>query len=112
MGTRTARYGAGAAVMALLALGIAVAANAISFQHHVRWDFTENKRNSVSPQTIQILRTLKAPVNAIAFFRSDTPGKRMAEDLLTQYATYSGRQVHLAAGGHRTVRPPWPGSTG
>jgi ABC-type uncharacterized transport system involved in gliding motility auxiliary subunit len=90
MGTRTARYGAGAAVMALLALGIVVAANAISVRHHVRWDFTENKRNSVSPQTVQVLKTLKAPVNAIAFFRSDTPGKKTAEDLLTQYATYSG----------------------
>jgi len=89
MGTRTARYGAGAALMALLALGIVVAANAISLRHHVRWDFTENKRNSVSPQTIQVLRTLKAPVSAIAFFRSDTPGKKTAEDLLTQYATYS-----------------------
>ncbi|HMH75882.1 MAG TPA: GldG family protein [Candidatus Udaeobacter sp.] len=89
MGTRTARYGAGAAVMALLALGIVVAANAISLRHSVRWDFTENKRNSVSPQTIQVLRTLKAPVNAIAFYRSDTPGKKTAEDLLTQYATYS-----------------------
>jgi gliding motility-associatede transport system auxiliary component len=89
MGTRTARYGAGAAVMVLLALGIVVAANAISLRHSVRWDFTENKRNSVSPQTIQVLRTLKAPVNAIAFFRSDTPGKKTAEDLLTQYATYS-----------------------
>ncbi|MGH7349908.1 MAG: GldG family protein [Candidatus Rokuibacteriota bacterium] len=90
MGTRTARYGAGAAVMALLALGVVVAANAISMRHHVRWDLTENKRNSVSPQTIQVLRTLKAPVNAIAFFRTDTPGKKTAEDLLTQYATYSG----------------------
>jgi len=89
MGTRTARYGAGAAVMALLALGIVVGANAISLRHSVRWDFTENKRNSVSPQTIQVLRTLKAPVSAIAFFRSDTPGKKTAEDLLTQYATYS-----------------------
>ena len=89
MGTRTARYGAGAAVMALLALGIVVAANAISLRHSIRWDFTENKRNSVSPQTIQVLRTLKAPVSAIAFFRSDTPGKKTAEDLLTQYATYS-----------------------
>jgi ABC-type uncharacterized transport system involved in gliding motility auxiliary subunit len=90
MGTRTVRYGAGAAVMALLALGIVVTANAISVKHNKRWDLTENKRNSVSPQTIQVLRTLKAPVSAIAFFRSDTPGKKTAEDLFTQYATYSG----------------------
>jgi ABC-type uncharacterized transport system involved in gliding motility auxiliary subunit len=90
MGTRTVRYGAGAAVMALLALGIIVTANAISVKHNKRWDLTENKRNSVSPQTIQVLRTLKAPVSAIAFFRSDTPGKKTAEDLFAQYATYSG----------------------
>lgn len=90
MGTRTVRYGAGAALMALLALGIVVTANAISVKHNKRWDFTENKRNSVSPQTIQVLRTLKAPVSAIAFFRSDTPGKKTAEDLLAQYTTYSG----------------------
>jgi ABC-type uncharacterized transport system involved in gliding motility auxiliary subunit len=90
MGTRTARYGTGAAVMALLALGIVVAANAISVRHNARWDLTENKRNSVSPQTIQVLRTLKAPVSAIAFYRSDTPGKKTAEDLLAQYTTYSG----------------------
>jgi len=90
MGTRTARYGAGAAVMVLLALGIVVAANAISVRHNTRWDLTENKRNSVSPQTIQVLRTLKSPVTAIAFYRSDTPGKKTAEDLLAQYKTYSG----------------------
>jgi ABC-type uncharacterized transport system involved in gliding motility auxiliary subunit len=90
MGTRTARYGAGAALLALLALGVVVAANAISIKHSARWDLTENKRNSVSAQTIQVLRTLKSPVTAIAFFRSDTPGKKTAEDLLAQYAKYSG----------------------
>src|SRR4026207_1025537 len=141
MGTRTVRYGTGAAVMALLALGIVVAANAISFRHNTRWDLTENKRNSVSPQTIQVLRTLKSPVSAIAFFRSDTPGQKNAappgrapahpgpahpqvagerhrvlpigypgqedrrgparpvRDLL-------GRQVHVAARGHRPGAPP------
>jgi hypothetical protein len=90
MGTRTVRYGTGAALMAVLALGVVVAANAISVRHNTRWDLTENKRNSVSPQTIQVLRTLKTPVSAIAFYRSDTPGKKTAEDLLAQYATYSG----------------------
>src|SRR4026207_198045 len=109
MGTRTVRYGTGAAVMALLALGIVVAANAISFRHNTRWDLTENKRNSVSPQTIQVLRTLKSPVSAIAFFRSDTPGKKTAEDLLAQYATYSGGQfTWRLEDTHRPPAPPRP----
>ena len=36
LGTRSVRYGASAAVMALLALGIVVAANAISIRHSTR----------------------------------------------------------------------------
>ena len=90
LGRRGTRYGAGAAVMIVLALGVVVFANALSSRHNVRWDFTENRRNTLSPQTIQMLKTLKAPVEAIAFFRTDTPGKRTAEDLLSQYASYSG----------------------
>lgn len=90
LGRRGTRYGTGAAVMILLALGIVVFANALSSRHSTRWDFTENRRNTLSPQTVQVLRTLKAPVEAIAFFRTDTPGKRTAEDLLGQYAAKSG----------------------
>ena len=90
LGRRSTRYGAGTAVMILLALGVLVFANALSARHSTRWDLTENRRNTLSPQTLQVLKTLKAPVQAIAFFRSDTPGKRTAEDLLGQYASYSG----------------------
>ncbi|HET7876293.1 MAG TPA: Gldg family protein [Methylomirabilota bacterium] len=90
MGRRSTRYGAGAAVLVLLALGVVVFANALSYRHGTRWDLTENKRYTLSPQTIQVLKSLKEPVEAIAFFRSDTPGKRDAENLLGQYTAYSG----------------------
>jgi gliding motility-associatede transport system auxiliary component len=90
LGRRTARYGLGTALVVLLALGVVVLASAISLRHAARWDLTENRRHSLSPQTIKLLQNLKAPVEAIAFFRSDTPGKRTAEDLLKQYASYSG----------------------
>ncbi len=90
LGQRSTRYGAGVGVMVLLALGVVVLANAVSMRHSTRWDLTENKRHSLSPQTIKVLQTLKMPVEAIAFFRSDTPGKRPAEDLFKQYASYSG----------------------
>jgi ABC-type uncharacterized transport system involved in gliding motility auxiliary subunit len=93
LGRRGTRYGAGAAVMILLALGVVVFANALSSRHNVRWDFTENRRNTLSPQTVQVLKTLKTPVEAIAFFRTDTPGKRTAEDLLGQYAAKSGGKL-------------------
>jgi ABC-type uncharacterized transport system involved in gliding motility auxiliary subunit len=89
-GRRTARYGFNTGVMVILLLAIVGIVETVSARHTARLDLTENKRNSLSPQTIQLLRDLKADVNAIAFFRSDQPGKRVAEDLFKQYARYGG----------------------
>jgi ABC-type uncharacterized transport system involved in gliding motility auxiliary subunit len=96
MGGRSARYGVNTAVMVLLLLGIIGLVEAVSVRHSARLDLTENRRNSLSPQTIQLLQNLKSDVNAVAFFRSDQPGKRVAEDLFKQYTRY--------ANGHFTAR--------
>ena len=92
-GRRSTRYGAGAAVLVVLALGVVVLANALSVRHSARWDLTENRRQSLSPQSIQVVRGLGEPVEAIAFFRGDTPGKRTAEDLLKLYASNSNGKL-------------------
>jgi ABC-type uncharacterized transport system involved in gliding motility auxiliary subunit len=88
-GFRTARYGVNTAVMIVLVLGIIGLVEAVSYRHNARLDLTANKRHSLAPQTIQLLKGLKTDVNAVAFFRSDQPGKRVAEDLFQQYARYS-----------------------
>jgi ABC-type uncharacterized transport system involved in gliding motility auxiliary subunit len=88
-GHRTARYGLNTAVMVLLLLGIIGLVEAVSYRHNARVDLTENKRHSLSPQTIQLLQGLPVEVNAVGFFRSDQAGKRVAEDLFEQYARYS-----------------------
>ena len=89
LGRRGTRYGASAALLIVIALWVAVLANAVSLRYNARWDLTENKRHSLSPQTVKLLKALKSPVEVIGFFRSDTPGKRTAEDLLKQYAQAS-----------------------
>ena len=89
-GRRTARYGLNTAVMIVLVLAIVGLVEAVSFRHNARLDLTENRRHSLSPQTIQLLKNLKTEVNAVAFFRSDQPGKRVAEDLFKQYSRYAG----------------------
>src|SRR5262249_57500844 len=38
---------------------------------------------------VKVLRAVKGAGEVIGFFRSDTPGKRTAEDLLKQYAQAS-----------------------
>jgi gliding motility-associatede transport system auxiliary component len=90
LGRRGMRHGASAALLVIMALGVTVLANAVSLRYNTRWDLTESKRHSLSPQTVTLLKGLQAPVEAIAFFRSDTPGKRTAEDLLKQYTQASG----------------------
>src|SRR5919106_3084144 len=75
--------------MVLLLVAIIGIVEAVSYRHNTRLDLTENKRHSLAPQTIQLLKGLKTDVNAVAFFRSDQPGKRVAEDLFKQYARYS-----------------------
>jgi ABC-type uncharacterized transport system involved in gliding motility auxiliary subunit len=89
LGHRSTRYGFNSAVMILLVLGVIGFVEALSYRHNARLDLTENRRHSLSPQTIQLLGNLKTDVTGIGFFRSDQPGKRVAEDLFKQYARYS-----------------------
>ncbi len=88
-GARTTRYGLNATVMILLVLGVTTIVQALSYQHSWRWDLTETKRFSLSPQTVQLLGGLKTDVSASGFFRTDQPGKRVAEDLFKQYARHA-----------------------
>ena len=90
LGQRTVRYGLNTAVMVLLVLGVIGLVEALSYRHNARLDLTENRRHSLSSQTVQLLGELETDVNAVAFFRSDQPGKRVAEDLLEQYARAGG----------------------
>ena len=90
LASRTARYGLNTAVMVILLLGVITVVEALSFRHNARLDLTENRRHSLAPQTIQVLKDLKTKVTAVAFYRNDQPGKRLAEDLFKQYARHAG----------------------
>ena len=89
LGHRSTRYGLNTAVMILLVLGVIGFVEALSYRHSARLDLTENRRHSLSSQTIQLLGNLKTDVTATGFFRPDQPGKRVAEDLFKQYARYA-----------------------
>jgi ABC-type uncharacterized transport system involved in gliding motility auxiliary subunit len=90
LSARSVRYGANTAVAVVLVFGVIGVVEALSYRHNARLDLTENRRHSLSSQTIQTLKGLKAKVSAVAFYRSDQPGKRLIEDLFKQYARYAG----------------------
>jgi ABC-type uncharacterized transport system involved in gliding motility auxiliary subunit len=92
LGARTVSYGLNAVISIVLVLGVIGFVEALSARHSARLDLTENKRRSLSPQTVQVLRNLKTDVNAVAFYRPEQPGKRVAEDLFKQYAAHAGQK--------------------
>jgi ABC-type uncharacterized transport system involved in gliding motility auxiliary subunit len=87
-GRRATRYGLNSLVMIVLLLGVVVLVEAVSLRHNWRADLTENRRYSLAPQTVKVLKELPVPVKAALFFRSDQP-KRTAEELLRQYSARS-----------------------
>ncbi|MFQ5848752.1 MAG: GldG family protein [Candidatus Methylomirabilales bacterium] len=90
-GHRGTRYGVNTAVALLLFLAIVVVVEAIAIRHNIRVDLTEGRRHTLSSQSIKLLRSLEKDVHAVAFYRTDEPGKAAAQDLLDQYAHFSAK---------------------
>jgi ABC-type uncharacterized transport system involved in gliding motility auxiliary subunit len=59
-------------LLTLLALG---AINYIAHARNKRWDLTEHKVFTLSPQTVSVLQSLREPVRAIAFLAPEHPAR-------------------------------------
>ena len=85
---RSARYGSNALVLVIAFIGILVVVNYFANQNDKRWDMTEDKENTLAPETLDVLSKLPAPVGAQAFYSTSTPIDQ-AESLLDQFAYQS-----------------------
>jgi len=65
---RQAQYGSNAFVMLLAFLGILFFINSIAYSNPKTWDLTEDKTNTLAPETIKTLQALAEPVHARAYF--------------------------------------------
>jgi len=86
---RSTKAGLNVALMTVLVLGIVALVEAISARHNLRLDLTEGKRYTLSDQTKKVVKGLAKEVQVTAFYRLDQPDRRLAEDLLRQYADLS-----------------------
>lgn len=87
--TRQGRYGLNTVIMILAFTAILVIINVISFNRHWRADVTATGEFTLSPQTVNVLKDLKEPVVAYAFFTPDNPGIGVAEEFLREYKVKS-----------------------
>ncbi|MBK6794775.1 MAG: GldG family protein [Anaerolineales bacterium] len=89
---RQARYGSNSLILTIAFVGVLIAVNYIVFQNTdlfgSPYDFTEDKSNTLAPETLQILATLDEPVLATAFFSSNSSSSS-AEELLQKFKNNS-----------------------
>ena len=83
--SRAVRRGAGSAVGIALFCGIIIFVAILTSRHSIRWDLTENKINSLAPQTIQILQNLDQAVAAEGFYQAGGRAEQQARNLLAEY---------------------------
>ncbi len=93
---RQARYGSNALVMTVAFLGILIVGNVLTFQNPKRWDVTQDKTNTLAPETIEALKTLPEPVTAVAFYSSGL-STESADELLGNFKTSSNGKFDYVA---------------
>ena len=92
LSARGVRYGVNTlAVVVLLVLGVIGVVEALSYRHNSRdRPHREPPAQPVAADDPDCCKGSRREVNAVAFYRSDQPGKRVVEDLFKQYARYAG----------------------
>jgi ABC-type uncharacterized transport system involved in gliding motility auxiliary subunit len=86
---RQARYGSNSLILTLAFVGIIVVVNYIVFENPKSWDMTEDKSNTLAPETLQALATLPDKVSATAFYTASL-NSASADELLLKFKTNSG----------------------
>ncbi len=87
--SRSTKHGLNLFIISLLVLGIFFLIEIISTRHNYQFDLTKIKKHSLSPQSIQIVNSLKKKVLISAFYRTDQEERRGAKNLLNRYAALS-----------------------
>lgn len=88
------RYGINTAILIALAILIVGVVGALSYRHNWRKDFTENKRHSLSEQTVNVLRELGAEIKVTAFARKGGPDYEVMKALFDLYE-YESKMIDV-----------------
>ncbi len=88
-GGRRVLEGANFAVYTLIVIAILTLANWFVSRHDRSWDLTPNKKYSLAPQTVKLLKDLNQDVTVYVFDRERSFGER--RDLLNMFSSASRR---------------------
>lgn len=90
--SRIVKYSITSFIAIIIMLATLAMLNYLNYKHYKRFDLTQTKRFSLSPQTIQLLKTLPREVNIITFIPQDQPmAMRKFNDLMREFKTYTNK---------------------
>ncbi len=92
---RSVQYGASAAIYTTVVLGIIALVNVASQDLNREFDFTQEKINTLSDQSVKLLNNLGTNLKITAFFDERNQAKPMLKDLLGKYE-YKSKKVDVA----------------
>jgi ABC-type uncharacterized transport system involved in gliding motility auxiliary subunit len=99
---RLARYGSNAVVLSLATIGIVIMVNVLAARYYRRFDVTQARLHSLSPQSLQVLSELEdgpeGEIEVIGFY-PDGRNQRDFERWLDEYRSHT-KAIH-----YRTVDP-------
>ena len=101
LGARTVRYGFNTLVMVVLVLGIIGVVEALSYRHNARMDLTENRRHSLSSQTIQLLKAIADQGERGRLLPERPAGQAPGRGPVQAVRALRRRQVHVEVGRSR-----------
>jgi len=92
---RQGRYSTNVIVMTVAFVGLIGVLNFVAFDNPFRWDVTSTKQFTLAPRTLEVLRDLPQPVEAIAFFDKDSQEQaaplKLADDMLHEFEVRSDK---------------------
>src|SRR5690606_27168909 len=89
LGERSTKYGANAVLYSVLFTGIIAMGNFLAVRYNWRWDTSEAKVFSLSPQSAEVVRDLEQELELLAFVEGGA--NPQLADLLQSYAYESDR---------------------
>ena len=90
---RSRKFGINLVISIVLVLGIIIFLDMLSGNHEKEFDMTQDRRFSLSPQTLDILEHLEDDIEVIAFYPRVDPARGFIIDLLDQYEYASRRKL-------------------
>ncbi len=93
--SKRGRYGVNTIVMVIIFILIMICANYLGIIKHRRFDVTASGKFTLAPQTVNVIKGLKTPVDVVGFFPPGVPelelAKSMAMNLLEEYRYFNNK---------------------